>query len=231
MAGLEFQIKGVEAACRGLVPALQFHVGITCLSPDEEVELAMLRVQIQFAAPQRRYSEPETQRLVELFGQPSQWSRTLRNGHWTQVTIATGPFTGALETTLSVPCSFDLNVTSTQYFHSLETGDIPLTFHFRGTVLAPDSKGELQVRQIPRDTTCAYRMPLRVWQRVMDEHFPNTGWLFLRRDVLDRLFAYRRSRGLTSWEETVEWLLAANTGQTTSKPQQWSSANAPVARS
>lgn len=170
----------------------------------------MLRAQIRLAATQRRYNARETRRLVELFGQPSQWSRTLRNGTWTQASTTVGPFTGIVETSLTVPCSFDLNVASTQYFHELEDGNVPLIFLFRGTVIRPDvQERRLQIRQIPPGTLCIYHMPLRIWKDAMEEHFPDTGWMFLRRDVLDRLFAYRRSRGLTSWEETMEWLLAA----------------------
>lgn len=205
---LQFWVLGVEASCRGLVPLLRFRLGMSCPSPDDVVESAFLRVRIQLAAPHCRYSERETARLIELFGQPSQWARTLRNRLWISVSTAVGPFTGATETDLPVPCSYDLNVAATKYFHALDSeGSVPLSFRFRGTVIYPGRDGALRSCQVHRETEWVYWMPLRAWRRAMEEHYPDTGWIFLKRDVLDRLFAYRCEQGLSSWEETVNRLL------------------------
>ena len=37
--------------------------------------------------------------------------------------------------------------------------------------------------------------------------YPNTAWLNLRKDVFDRLLAYKSRRGLPTWEQAVESLL------------------------
>jgi hypothetical protein len=41
----------------------------------------------------------------------------------------------------------------------------------------------------------------------MEEHYPNCAWLYLKRDIFDRLYKYRRQNGLATWEQTVEALL------------------------
>jgi hypothetical protein len=41
----------------------------------------------------------------------------------------------------------------------------------------------------------------------MERTFGEAPWLRLRRDVFDRLYAYRAGRSLGSWEATVEALL------------------------
>ena len=43
----------------------------------------------------------------------------------------------------------------------------------------------------------------------MDHYFGDSPWLRLRRDSLDRLYAYRARNALPSWEDTVDALLLA----------------------
>ena len=42
----------------------------------------------------------------------------------------------------------------------------------------------------------------------MDLYYPRGAWLCLRKDVFDQLGAYRSRRGLPTWEQAVERLLA-----------------------
>jgi hypothetical protein len=69
--------------------------------------------------------------------------------------------------------------------------------------------GHLQVQQIPWDSECTYRMPVQVWKALMDHHYPGTAWLSLDRELFDRLYAYRRRRGLATWDQAIEQLLPA----------------------
>lgn len=108
---------------------------------------------------------------------------------------------------LPVPCTFDLNVAATKYFHALEGGEVPLLFLFSGTVFYPAADGRLQVQQIAWSKECVHRMPVQVWRDLMDHHYPNTAWLTLHRDVFDRLHAYKRRQGLATWEQAIERLL------------------------
>jgi hypothetical protein len=43
----------------------------------------------------------------------------------------------------------------------------------------------------------------------MDHHYPGMAWLSLHRDVFDRLYAYKRRRGLATWDQAIEELLPA----------------------
>jgi hypothetical protein len=43
----------------------------------------------------------------------------------------------------------------------------------------------------------------------MDVHYPNSAWLSLRRDIFDRLYQYKMRRGIPTWEQALEELLAA----------------------
>jgi hypothetical protein len=52
-------------------------------------------------------------------------------------------------------------------------------------------------------------MPVQTWQALMDQHYPGTAWLSLDRDLLDRLYAYQRRRGLATWDQAIEELLPA----------------------
>lgn len=86
---------------------------------------------------------------------------------------------------------------------------MPLLFLFSGSVfyIAPD--GRLQVERISWNKECVYRIPARLWHELMQRHYPNAAWLYLQRDVFDRLCAYKRGQGIATWEETIETLLPA----------------------
>jgi hypothetical protein len=43
----------------------------------------------------------------------------------------------------------------------------------------------------------------------MDQHYPNSAWLSLRREVFDRLSTYKSRQGLPTWEDALERLLSA----------------------
>jgi len=207
MPDLDFQVTGVEAAVRGLAPLLHFNVAVRNQPETEKIHTVMLHAQIQVQCPQRAYNPSEKEKLVELFGTPERWSQTLRNRLWGLSDITVCGFTGSTEATLSMPCTFDLNVAATKYFHALEGGDIPLLFLFSGSVFYESDDGRLQVQRISWNKECFYNMPLELWQNMMEHHFPKSAWLYLQRGVFDRLYAYKCSQGFTTWEETIDSLL------------------------
>lgn len=209
MPELDFQVNGVEAAVRGLTPLLHFKIGIRNQPEDQTIHAVMLHAQIQLQSPQRAYSASEKEKLVELFGKPDRWGQTLRNRLWGSSNTTVRSFTGVTETVLPMPCTFDLNIAATKYFHALEDGEVPLLFLFSGSVFYESEDGRLQVQQISWNKECSYRMPLQIWQGMMQEHFPNSSWLNLQREMFERLCAYKRSQGFTTWEETIGNLLPA----------------------
>ncbi len=210
MPNLEFQITGVEAAPPGIAPVLNFHLAVNNRSLTEEVRAVMLQVEIQIQAGRRNYNSREKEKLCEIFGPPERWSQTIRNRLWTVTHAKLGKFSGTTKAILPVACTFDLNVTATKYFYGIEDGPVPLQFGFKGTVFYAASDGWLQAQPI-QDKECVFPMPPRVWRETLDEHFPNSAWLSLHRDVFDRLYAFKRQRGIPSWDEAVELLLAGDT--------------------
>jgi hypothetical protein len=210
MPALSFDITGVEAANRGLVPLLQFKLEIRNDPPEETIQSIMLQAQIQIASPQRGYNPEEKEKLRELFGTPDQWGNTLRNKLWTHSNTVVPTFAGRTGATLAVPCSYDLNVAATKYFYALQEGEVPLLFLFSGTIFYAGAEGRLQIQQISWHCESTYRMPIAVWREVMEQHYPNSAWLTLDRATFDRLYEFKREVGAASWEQVIERLLSAN---------------------
>jgi hypothetical protein len=211
MPELDFEVAGVEAAVRGLVPLLHFKVQIRNQPAEEEIQSIILQTQIQIQAPQRAYAPNEKEKLFELFGPPEQWGQTLRNKLWTHANTMVRSFSGSTEATLSVACSYDLNLAATKYFYGLEAGEVPLLFLFSGTIFYAGPDGRLQVQQISWNKEATYRMPVERWKDLMEQHYPNTGWLYLERDVFERLCEFKRRSGVNTWEQAIERLLGRGT--------------------
>ena len=209
MPDLDFRIVGVQAAARGVTPLLQFKVAIANRPETETIQAVILHTQIQIQSPQRAYNGSEKAALIELFGPPEQWGQTLRNRLWAVSHTTVSTFAGSTETLLAVPCTYDLNVTATKYFYALESGEVPLLFLFSGTVFYAARDGHLQVEQISWNREATYQMPARVWRELMEQHYPNSAWLALRRDIFDRLYTYKRTHGLATWDQVVDELLPA----------------------
>ena len=134
----------------------------------------------------------------------------MRNRLWTHSNTTMGVFTGKTETILPVHCTYDLNIAAAKYFHALEAGEVSLLFLFSGSIFYAMSGRALQVERIPWDKECSYRMPVRIWQDLMEQHYPNSAWLSLQRDVFDKLYAYKRRHGFATWEQALEQLLPAD---------------------
>ena len=65
---------------------------------------------------------------------------------------------------------------------------------------------------MPWDCEASYALPVAVWQQMIESYYPNTGWIRLDHDLLTSLADFRSSQGLTTWEETLQTLLAARDG-------------------
>jgi hypothetical protein len=209
---LNFQVEGAEAVAYAASPLLSFKLRVTNLVADEPIQTVALRAQIQIEAARRRYNEREQERLLDLFGEPERWGQTLRTTLWTHASLVMTPFCGSTLVELPVPCTFDFNVAATKYFAGLEEGEVPLLLLFSGTVFYEAADGALQVSQISWEKEAKYRLPVSVWQEMMEFYYPNSVWLSLRRDVFDRLHQYKMRRGIPSWEQALESLLNAERG-------------------
>jgi hypothetical protein len=118
------------------------------------------------------------------------------------------PFQKETVVEVLVPCTFDFSVGATKYFHGLTEGDLPLNFLFSGTVFYQDQDANLQVTMVSWEKEAKFKLPLKIWKKVIDEYYPNTAWLCLRRDAFQKLYEYKVRHGIPSWEEAIERILA-----------------------
>jgi len=207
MPELSFQIEGAEVVANAASPLLAFKLRLTDANPEQTIHTVALRCQIQLEVTRRKYTPEDQERLLDLFGEPSRWGQTLRSLLWTHANLVVPSFKGTTWVDLPVPCSFDFNVAATKYFHGLADGDLPLNFLFSGTVFYPDQNDQLQVAPISWEKEAKFKLPLKTWKDLIDHYYPNSAWLYLRRDVFDRLYQYKVRRGITSWEQVIERVL------------------------
>ncbi len=212
MNELEFTVTGATPSTAALVPTIVFDLRVTA-PPDRAVQSMLLRCQIRVEPEQRPYSDEEQAALVGLFGEPRRWADTLRAFPLTHVTLPVRGFSGSTDVAMPVELSYDMEVAAGQYLHALRDGVAPLLFLFSGSVFLRGPDG-VQVEQIPWDREARHALPVDVWRDVMDQHFPDSGWLRLRRDTLDALLAHRNRHALLGWDETVSHLLAQQEVQT-----------------
>ncbi len=208
MPDLSISVEEVEPVAFAATPTLGFKLRVANADPDEVIHTVVLRCQIQIEVTRRRYSPPDQERLRDLFGEPERWGQTLRNLLWTNTTAVASGFTGVTSIDLPVPCTFDFSVATTKYFNGLADGDIPLCLMFSGTVFYASPAGALQVAPISWEKEARFRLPLRVWKEMMDAYYPNSAWLCLRRDVFEELHRFKTERGIPTWEQTFETMLA-----------------------
>ena len=209
MPDLNFQVDGAEAPPFAAAPLLAFKLRVTNADQQEAIHSVMLRCQIRIEAPRRRYNSQEQERLLDLFGEPERWGQTLRSILWTHANVVIPPFAGSTTVDLPVPCTYDFNVAATKYLYALEAGAAPLLFLFSGTVFYAARDGALQVAQIAWDREATCQRPILVWKQLMDHYYPNSAWIYVRKDVFDRLYRYKIRRGLPTWEQALENLLQA----------------------
>ena len=211
MPELSFQVEGAEPQRFAAAPHLLFRLRVS-EAEATPIHAVVLRCQVRIEPARRRYGASEQDRLLDLFGTPERWGRTLRDMLWEHVGAVVPPFTGETTLELPVPCSYDFSLAATRYFDALEAGEVPLRFLFSGTVFYEAEENGLQVAQIPWDREAAFRLPAETWRALMELYYPNSAWLCLRKDVFDRLSRYRSGRGLASWEQALESLLPAEEG-------------------
>ena len=176
------------------------------ISADRPVHTVALRTQIRIEPRRRRYTGAEQARLTDLFGEPARWGETLNPLQLATVASLVPGFTGSTTVQLAVPLTYDLDVAAAKYLHGLDDGEVPLLLLFSGTVFS-GSSGAVQVAMVPWHEEATFRLPVAVWRAAMDAHFPDAGWVRLRRETLEALRAYRSERVLPTWDDTVERLL------------------------
>ena len=205
MTTLAITILDARPSAHTASPGITFRLRIEDVSGGR-VQAIALRCQTRIEPRGRRYAKDERLRLYELFGDVSQWDRTLQGVTWAHSTLVVPSFERRIDVDLPVACTYDLEVASAKYLHAVRDGDVPLLFLFSGTIFNAGERA-LAVEPVPWDLDASYRMPARVWQAAMDQFFPGGGWLRLQRDTLDRLQAFRGREAVVTWDDAIDRLL------------------------
>jgi hypothetical protein len=208
MPELHFKIEGAEAVPHAATPLIALKLRVANFPATETIHAITLRCQVQIEPAKRRYVPEEQEKLLDLFGTPERWARTVKPLLWMNTSVAVPRFTGELLVDLELPCTFDFNVAATKYFHALDSGDIPVAVMFSGTLFYEGPGGALQVSQVPWDRESSFRLPVSVWKEMMEMHHPNSAWLCLRRDSFEQLYNYKVRHGLPTWEQAIAKALA-----------------------
>jgi hypothetical protein len=208
MPELMFEVEGaqpMEAASPHL--AFRLHISETerngAAAPIQSV---ILQCQIRIEPTLRRYDEQEQTGLFDLFGEPRRWSESMRGMLWTHCSVNVPGFEGQTTVDLPVPCTYDFNIAATKYFHALRDGEVPLRLLFSGTIFYHQD-GMLRVAPIAWDKDATFRLPVQVWQRMMDQYYSNAAWLCLRKDLFERLYRYKSRLAALTWEQALDSLL------------------------
>ncbi|MGF9662591.1 DUF6084 family protein [Arthrobacter crystallopoietes] len=207
MTDLAFAVVDIHPEPYAAVPQLTARLKVT-ESTGAVIHAIALRCQVRILPQRRGYGPDEEPGLLDLFGERGRWPSTLKSFVWLQCGTMVQGFTGSTEADLPLACTFDFDVAASKYLQALQVGAIPLELLFSGTVFTRGRDG-FGVEQVPWDLEASYQLPVAVWHQLRDLHFPNAGWIRLDRGVLADLAGYRSARGLTSWEATLEALLAA----------------------
>ena len=202
----EFAVLGVRTVRHAAAPSLTLDLQVTEPS-GRPVYMIALSIQLMIEPARRTYDEDTHERLEELFGAPERWAVTTRSLVWAQLDVLVPAFTGTTIVTVPLDCSYDLELAAAKYFYSLPGGEAPLALHFNGTIYYPGDDGGLQMVLLPWNKSIDFRMPVSVWRDTVAHYYPNTAWVTLRSETLDRLRSMKVRRGLATLDACVESLL------------------------
>jgi len=207
MSGLQVSVLGVEVERFAAQPTVSFRVRLEDLGA-KKVHAVLLRTQVRIEPERRSYAAEERERLVELFGQPEQWSTALHPFLWAELATCVGPFQQATEVTVPMTLTYDLEVAAGRYLHGVRGGEIPVVLLFSGTVFRV-LEGRPLVEPIPWNAEARLGVPTSLWEEAMDRFYPGSGWIRLPRSTIDALGEYKARAALASWDEAIRSLLSA----------------------
>jgi hypothetical protein len=205
VAELSFEVSDVLPERFAAAPNLLARIRVDERS-GQTVHALALRAQIRIEPQRRGYDDTEERALLDLFGDRTRYSQTLRSFAWLHASTVAQGFTGSTTIDLPLPCTYDFDVSGTRYLHALRNGQIPLLFLFSGTVFTQGTTG-FSVAQVPWDREARFRLPVAVWRDLMETHFPGSEWIRMRRDTVEALGHYRHVHGQTTWDDAVTTLL------------------------
>jgi hypothetical protein len=201
-----FAVTGAAHLAYAATPTMVFTA--TASDPTgHQIQSIALTAQVMIEPAKRGYDPATRQRLAELFGAPASWTPSTQGLAWTRVSAVIPAFIGATRFSLEVPCTYDLEVASAKYFYALADGEVPLSFHFNGTVFYHGEGGSLQVVPVPWSASAQFGMQVAAWRAMIAEHYPGGGWIRIGDETLAALNSHRAGRGLPSFDAAVRELL------------------------
>jgi Family of unknown function (DUF6084) len=203
----EFAVTHAAHLAYAATPTMVF----SATASDEtgsEIQSIALSVQVMIDPAKRGYDAETRARLAELFGPPASWAPSTQGLAWARVGTVVPAFKGSNVFALELPCTYDLEVAAAKYFYALADGEVPLSFHFNGTVFYHGPDGRLQVAPVPWSSSAQFRMPVEAWKSMIAEHYPGGGWIRLGDETLTALNERRATRGLPSFEACIGELLS-----------------------
>jgi hypothetical protein len=207
MPELTFGIESVEIEHYAMTPTLRFRVSIGASSAVENIAL---QCQLRIEPMRRAYAGGEHEKLSDLFGARARWGETLKTFLWTNVAANVPRFDTSTVVDVLVPCSFDFDIAATKYFHGLESGDVPVSMLFSGSIFYCDADDSLQIGQISWSHGLTHRLSTKLWHALMDQYYPNAAWLRLDRETFERLYRLKRELGVASFDATLDRLLGVS---------------------
>ena len=208
--GLSFNVVDVTPEPYAVTPVLTARVSVA-VPYDQPVHAIALRSQVRIDPLRRGYSDDEAAGLIDLFGPRERWATTQRTFLWQHCAAMVPGFIGAAEVRLGLECTYDFEVAASKYLHALRDGVLPLQFLFSGTVFRAGLQAGLHgfsVQQVPWDCEDRYEMPVSVWRDLIQQHYPNSGWVRLGHQTVAALAAYKSERGLLGLDDAITELLA-----------------------
>jgi hypothetical protein len=201
---LDFQIESAAPVPFAATPLIALNLRVSATQP---VQAVALRCQVRIEPQKRRYTDREALELDELFGLPERFAETLRPFLWTHASALLPAFADQGRVALHLPCPYDFGLAATKYFHAVSEGEVPLLLLFSGTIFHTLQGGGLTVTPVPWSKEAQFRMPVCVLKESLEQHYPNSAGLRLRRDVFDRLRHFKTDHGFATWEQAIERLL------------------------
>jgi hypothetical protein len=189
-----------------VTPTLAFTIRIAELT-GANVHAIALRCQIRIEPRRRRYTDTETDRLVDLFGEASRWTETLQP---MQLATVSAWCPGS-------PARPARSFGAVQ----LRPGDrvdavLPRARGRNGGAAVAGSAAQCSSRTAAdtRSSSCRGRRSRGtacrwlLWRDMVERDFPNSGWLRCSRETLEALAATAPGTRCPTWEHTIRSLLS-----------------------
>ena len=208
MPDLSFQVEGVEVVANAATPLLAFKLRLSDANPEQTIHTVALRCQIQLEVTRRKYTAEDQERLAR-----SVW-RTQPLGPDPAKSFVDARQSGRAFVHREQPWSiFPCRVRSISMWlpPNISTGWRTGKCRFACSSAAPFSmpvrEGSLQVAPISWDKEARFKLPVKIWRDMMESYYPNSAWLCLHKDAFDRLYQYKVTHGIPTWEEVLESII------------------------